>query len=136
MRRRFLSGFAAADHRERAFLAVDLEPVFAAVIRMHADVGVDDRTVFEPTRNMMLSGEVTSTYRFVSVSNHCGTCVLTSAETSANSPATMHRRRSLAERDRQRVRAERHVALPGTVGGAREDAAAHWLMFTESTWPT
>ena len=39
---------------------------------------------------MMLSGEVTSTDFLVSVSNHCGTCVLTTADTSASSPATMH----------------------------------------------
>ena len=39
---------------------------------------------------MMLSGEVTSTYFFVSVSNHCGTCVATIADTSVSSPTTMH----------------------------------------------
>src|SRR5438876_439379 len=36
----------------------------------------------------MLSGEVTSTYFFVSVSNHCGTCVPTSADSSVSATST------------------------------------------------
>ena len=85
----------------------------------------------------MLSGEVTSTYFFVSVSNHCGTCVLMTAETSVSSPTTMHNASMTCPNvmvsvfaprvtSRCQVRSEVRVSTPLPISA----------MFTDSTCPT
>ncbi|MNC84598.1 hypothetical protein D3C83_01560 [compost metagenome] len=85
----------------------------------------------------MLSGAVVSTYCFVSVSNHCFTCVLTTADTSASSPTTMHKASNACPKvmvngfapsfaSRCQVRSEVRVSTPLFIS----------VMFTASISPT
>src|SRR5215510_1703905 len=43
---KLLAAFTAADHRQSAVLAVNFQAVAAAMVRMYAAVGIDDRAVF------------------------------------------------------------------------------------------
>ncbi len=86
---------------------------------------------------MTLSGAVVSTYCFVSVSYHCGTCVLTTDWTSASSPTTISTASIACPKvmvygfapsfeSRCQVRSEVRVSTPLFI----------CITFTDSTWPT
>ena len=93
---------------------------------MDADIGIDDRAVFEPAvnRDVVGRGDVHVFFRVgLEPLRHLRADERGQFSQLADHHA--HRVKHVPERNRQGVRAQGHIALPGAIGGAGQHAAAH-----------
>ena len=93
---------------------------------MYAAVGVDDRAVFEPALNhdVVGRGDIHVFFR-VGLEPLRHLCSDDGGHFGQLADHHAHGVKHVPERNRQRVRAQGHIALPGAIRGAGQHAAVH-----------